>query len=562
MSVEVSPATSGDVAEQPAAADGSAADGRTGRPDARVLVGTVALWLVAVALLVDAWREVVDPDGAAVAFGALAVATVLALVWYLDHCLFRPDPERIGLYLVGLGTTTAAVAAVAWLGAHDVLEFPSMRLLAVGVCLARPLVGAVQTSLRPRATWWQLLGAIVVWNVVLAVYVTFGTDLPSWGVLVWEGSDQGALIRQTHALVHGDFGTFTYQIGLSVLLAPGAVLAETAIGVPPLRETIGGAPNSVTHANLVNTLFVPIYAVVVMPAVIWGVAQAALRSVADRVTSARVAVGAVLTAVIVVGYTWLPPDHVPARHADLVPRRLLGLVFSMEPLGMLALAGAMLLLARRDDAWHAVPAGVVAGYMAMLSERFIPTVLLFIGLLLLMKAHRRRALIVAAVAFLAFLPQLLYFRFAYGGWLFPNRETQWVSQDKAAAWSEHTQARFGLAEGAEPSRMSLDYLATNGADMVQGHWPMLILLTVSLGVLCWRRPRQWPLWSFCAGHIVIVGLMSAVYINIVVTWRYNGIVLPAVALLVVAALWTVVTDVGLRMPQRHRAAHMTGDPTT
>jgi hypothetical protein len=282
-----------------------------------------------------------------------------------------------------------------------------------------------------------------------------------------------------------------------------------------------------------------------MPAFLWGAARVACRATGVRPAAARVGAGIVVAAGLVFAYALVVPPYVPDRHAGLVPRRLLGLVYGAEPLGYVALAGAMLVLARRDRPWNPVAVGLLTGLALTLHERFAPSAALFLVLLLVVqRAHWRRAPAAAAAALAAFLPQLLYFRLVYGGWLFPNRDAQWDNGGDGEQWLVTARERFGLPRAEHPSRISVDYLGVNGADMLATYWPALVALVLAVVVLLWRRPRQWPLWLFCVGHIVLTALISGMYINVVVTWRYIGVVLPAVAVLLVAAVWAATSRDG------------------
>lgn len=501
------------------------------------VVTSAALATIALAGLLDAWRRSTGRSavGELVAAGVV-IALVLALVLCMDRALFAPTPERSSLHLLGLGSTVAGLAALAWIGVATDVDVRVIRALAVGLCVARPLIGGVQSSQRPRRIWWQLGGAVVLWNVALAAYLVVGPDLPPWGLLVWETSDQADFYEMSVSLLRGRFERFDYQLGMPALVAPASLLTSHGVDDPTLPTGRG----LLAGANLANTFLLPVFAIVVLPAFLWLVARAACHGIGVRARSVHVGVGMALTAVAVHAYLLRPPDYVAARNASLVPRRVLGLVFSMEPLGFVALAAGLVVLARRDRTWSPAVVGLLAGLTATLSERFIPTILLFVAVLFAVRAQRRLAIRAAAVGFLAFLPQLLYFRLVYGGWWFPNRAVQWGVL-RPALWSQTATERFGLPEGTIPRRVSLDYVATNGTDMLDAHGAVIVLLAVSVAILLILHPRQWPLWLFCVGHIAVTGLLSAMYINIVVTWRYNTAALPAIALLVIAALAAVAS---------------------
>lgn len=491
---------------------------------------------VAVAGFVGAWQSVTGRTGGALVVGVAVATVVLAIAALLDVALFRPGAQRATVYVLGLTGTGAGLGVLAWLGAADVLDVAAVRALAIGLILARPLLGAVQASRRPRHLWWQLLAGVGVWNAGLALYVTVGPGLPGWDELVWDTADQIGLFRYAVDLLEGEFGAFSYLLGVPMLLAPVALVT----GFDGLGQ--------VGSANLANTFVAPVQTAIVMPMFVLCVARAACRAAGVRPSAARVVAGMAVVTGLVFAYTMVTPGYVLERNADLVPRRVLGVVYGPGPLGFAALAAATLVLARCDRHWPVVPLGVVAGLVALLHERYLPTVLLFFLLVFLSSPRRWRVVAAAAVAVVTFSPQLAYFRGVYGGWLFPNRNAQWEAGDRLAMWGNVAHERFGLPADVRPPRMSLDYLPVNGADMLGAYWPVLVLTAAALLLLVWRRPNQWPVWALCGGHFAFVFLQSAMYINVIVTWRYNSLVLPVVAFVLVAALWSLVTPAHGREP--------------
>jgi hypothetical protein len=434
---------------------------------------SAALLALAAVSVTGAWRSATgrhDPGELAV---VLAVAiTGLAVVWFLDDALFRPHPRRRQVVRLGLGATAAGLGAVAWLGAAGTIDVATARSLAVGLCLARPLLGAVQASQRPRSVWWQLLGAIAVWNAGLVLYATLGPGLGPWDRLVWDTADQVSIYRYATLLVDGDFRPFAYLLGVPALVAPvtlvtGQATSDLAVG-----------------ANLANTFFAPVQAVVVMPAFLWGAARVACRATGVRPAAARVGAGMVVAAGLVFAYALVVPPYVPDRHAGLVPRRLLGLVYGAEPLGYVALAGAMLVLARRDRPWNPVAVGLLTGLALTLHERFAPSAALFLVLLVVQRAHWRRAPAAAAAALAAFLPQLLYFRLVYAAGCSPTATPNGTTAvTVSSGWSPPASASACPGPSTRPASASTTWVST-----APTCWP-------PTGRRWWRW--CWPWWCCC-----------------------------------------------------------------
>jgi hypothetical protein len=61
--------------------------------------------------------------------------------------------------------------------------------------------------------------------------------------------------------------------------------------------------------------------------------------------------------------------------------------------------------------------------------------------------------------------------------------------------------------------------------LVQNWWLYALLLAGVIGAFL-IRPVQWRLWSYCISAALITLFMSAIWINIDVTWRYNWWIAP------------------------------------
>jgi hypothetical protein len=92
-------------------------------------------------------------------------------------------------------------------------------------------------------------------------------------------------------------------------------------------------------------------------------------------------------------------------------------------------------LTRRTWSWLVL--GVTIGSILAVHERHLLIAVPLMGLLFTL--DRRSALRTGLVAADFMVPQLVYFRLVYGGWLFPNRSHAW--EKRTAAWTARANDR-------------------------------------------------------------------------------------------------------------------------
>jgi hypothetical protein len=138
------------------------------------------------------------------------------------------------------------------------------------------------------------------------------TDLSAWPALVWERADQIALTAVARALLRGGAHTYHYLLALPAGLAM-VIAASRLDGV------------AADGANGLKLILLPVAVGVVLPTS-FGLLGRTVRRGRSAV------VWATLLAITTAAYLAFPPDWVPERNPDLVPRLASGLVFARRGL--------------------------------------------------------------------------------------------------------------------------------------------------------------------------------------------------------------------------------------
>jgi hypothetical protein len=337
----------------------------------------------------------------------------------------------------------------------------------------------------------------------LILFTDVSTDI---GNLVWEGSDQTSYTLLSRQLLRFQFQDFYFLVGVPALLSPVTFLL---MGL--------SHADALTFANAVNVVVFPIQIGVFLPLSIGLLARAA--SPMSRKPGFWTAglVGAVFLT-----YITFPPAFVPERNARLVPLRLVGGVLGPEILGLLFIAVAVAVLAMPLKQWDPVLVGSVLGVALISAERHWLLVAPFLILMFTLRSREHLPSKTMAVATAIAVPQFLYFRLAYGSWFFPNRTSVQLARIDERAVSYQDRYDFPISGEA----LDISYLDTNLPQiLVQNWWLYALLLAGVIGAFL-IRPVQWRLWSYCISAALITLFMSAIWINIDVTWRYNWWIAP------------------------------------
>jgi hypothetical protein len=243
-----------------------------------------------------------------------------------------------------------------------------------------------------------------------------------------------------------------------------------------------------------------------------------------------------------VAYARFAPGFVPSYNAELVPRRLVGLVFAPEPLTAAFLAGALWLLVASGEGsvrWDPLAVGAAAGFVMLLREPNAALVALAGVLAIRNRESILRLVSAGVVAALVVGTQVVIWLVTYGGIGAPNRAEQWAEPNRRRKWTIIARARYGY-EGTAPPRVSFHWIRTNLREVVPPYTAVLVALGVLSVVAVVRQPRHWRLWMFCGAFVGGTLLFNAAYINVDVLFRYNSIVLLTLFVPATIGLGTLV----------------------
>jgi len=251
---------------------------------------------------------------------------------------------------------------------------------------------------------------------------------------------------------------------------------------------------------------------------------------------------------VLLAYATVVPTWIPTRNAELVPRRLLGLVFAPEPLTALFLGAVLWLLADAGDrratsarmtGGDPVLLGLAAGLVMLTREPNALIVVLAAALLLWGGELWHRVVLPAAVATPVLLGQVAIWQATYGKVFAPNRDVLWDQPARINAWRIRAGRRYGYDDLSPPPRVALRWLQTNLMEVLTSYLVPMIVLGLLLGLLVVRFPRQWRLWSFATVFSVATVVFNSAYINHEVLFRYNATVVPVLATVFAAGVLTI-----------------------
>ncbi|MCP4382050.1 MAG: hypothetical protein GY798_11670 [Hyphomicrobiales bacterium] len=498
---------------------------------ALVVLAGATLWTVV-------WAIAPGGSAATAASVFVAAAALSALLAALSWAILRRPGAGPLPYLLATGATAGVSGLVSLVVLADVVPLDPTALGCVYVlsfvvlttALARPSPGALREIGIAAACWAPLV-------------ILFWVDRVDVGIdqLVWAEGDQRMYLRTANALVRGEYLETPYLLGLPTLLAPFSLAVDAVDDA------------TVEHANLVNRVLLPPFIGIVMPVIIALTARAISISVGMGRRVGATFVGATTTVLVLAAYVWSAPAFVTARSAELVPRRILGLVFAPETISLGLAACLVLLVARtgsqRKATWNIWIVGLGCAFGVMVREYNAVLVLIAFVALATVPGGALRTFKTGAVAILGFLPQFLYWFFVYDSLFFPNRLVLWANGARPEHWRPAVLERYGW-DTERPPQVSTEYISTNLADWWNSYSWVLLGCAVLAVTLVALRPAQWRLWSVCTVAIWATVLYNSAYINIVVTWRYNQILMPFVATLMGATLLAIASTARSRRGSR------------
>lgn len=498
------------------------------------------LWLVALLRGTDSADVAVGPR--VVSLVVLAVATVLVPlgIGSVEHLLWGRDSQPRDRYL-----HAAAATSLTW-GSLAALPLSGIAPLALGTGLVAVHLGWLALLTRPAPDRVLRTGAAVIALGLLlaALWPQLGAPL---GELVWAGSDQRVYLRQSVALASGEL-VERYPPGMATLLLPFVLLAD--LGVAPTDPT--GLPPDLAESRLLNLVMLPVS--LVMTALMLDVIARLGTRLANRGGLRPFAISLAVVTAVVLAYLALPPDFVPARNVELVPRRLTGLVFSYEPMLNTVLAGLCLALLPRDRPAASRAPLVVAG-LAVLAVSAREPVIALAGAFGLCLVSSRAGLPTAwrvAAGAAAFTGVLLGISAAGRG---SGEVLGRGSVYDGELLREVAEQRYDWTLQAPPPQLSPRYLLTNLGE--QHPLPALVLGTLLLATLVAvvLQRGDWRPWAFLWAVAVVSLAVHGMWVNIVVSYRYNTVLaVPVAAALAYLSLVLVGAFVG-----RARRARRRGD---
>jgi hypothetical protein len=466
------------------------------------------------------------PTQAGAVVGAAIVAAVgTAVVGLIARAVLGTEgSDRVG-WIGAMAGPVAAIAAIG-LALPDDLSSPGGLLVGL-VPVAAVSIGAALGGADPRKVRRFGIAAVVWAAAVIGYWVT--VDRGPVGELVWQAADQLKYHDITIRLLEGRLDDLRYMVGLPAFIAPFGLLA-------------GAQDGSREAANATNVIALPTFVLLIGPLTVLASAEAVVAVLRRTSELARAAAAAAITAGLV-AYARFAPGWVPRYNADLVPRRLLGLVFAPEPLTAVFLAGAMWLLVTSGEGgakWDPWVVGACAGFVILLREPNAALVALAGVLAIRHRDLLVRVLTAAVVAGAVVGTQVVLWLSTYGGIGAPNRAAQWAQPSRQRRWRIMARDRYGY-DGQAPPRVSWDWVSTNLREVLPPYTVALVVLGLLSLVAVVRFPRHWRLWVFCAVFAGGTVLFNAAYINVQVLFRYNSIVLPALlvpAAVGLGALWS------------------------
>jgi hypothetical protein len=478
------------------------------------LVGAGLLWLTA--LLTRTEPGDIGVVARVVSLTVLACATVLLPVGIgvVEHLLWSRSGQARLSYV-----TAAALTTLTWGAIAALPPFPVHPLvLGAGLVLVHLLWLVVLARPAPERLARTAAGGLALALLLVLLWPRAG----AWPTdLVWEAADQRQYVLQGVGLTSGSLEE-RYPLGMALLLMPFVLLADAAITQPSSQT---GLLVGLSETRLVNQVVMPVSLLVV--ALMLDVTARLATRLVGASGARHFATALVLVTVVVAGYLLLPGEFVPERNAQLVPRRLLGLVFSYEPIVNLVLAGLGVALLPRERPVAAAAPVTVAGFAVLAIMLREPT------------AASRRAGAVIAAAGAGFLAVALGISAAARGSVSGRGDVYDGELLRPLA-----EVRYGWDSPASPPQLSPAYLLTNLAE--QSPLPLVAVgaVLVAAVVVVLGRRQDWRPWAYLLAITLGSLAVHAMWVNIVVTFRYNFVLVVPMGASVAALGVTLASSLG------------------
>jgi hypothetical protein len=458
------------------------------------------------------------------AFAVLAAAVVLYhLTGALAARALGDETRRTRGYRITTGSVLVAISALAVL--NNLGARPVLPAFATGIVVLLGVLAVALVVCRARGTAPVLFASLATAAALIAWFWWFSAqagDPLNPRRLIWSGADQQRYFELTRDILAGRFRRTLYPPGTALVFAPMLLL-------------IGGG-----KAQALNLALVPLLSAGCWTAIVYALTRAVESSVSDARRKLARAVTPVALAALVVIYVARsyggPLDN--AYEVLRGSRRLFGLVFAPEPLQLLFVAlslGLVLRASREPGAFNPWFWGAFSGLMLAVAERSFFIVVPLFAVLATCRGNFVRT-VFAGLGFSAvLLPLFAYFRLVYGAWLFPNRAQRWETRSERF-WRERALERYGWDEVASPPQYSFTYFPSNFPAMFGEYgWALVLALACTLFLLLRRREPS-RAWLYACALLVLHFVLVLGYIGHTVSFRYFVIGVPALALLVSAAL--------------------------
>lgn len=354
-------------------------------------------------------------------------------------------------------------------------------------------------------------------------------------------------LRQSVSLASGEL-IDRYPPGMASLLLPFVLLADVGV-IETSQQT--GLPLGLPETRRLNVVLLPVGLLVT--ALMLDVIARLGATLSGRVGPRQYTLSLAVVTAVMAMYLLLPPEFVPVLNAERVPRRLTGLVFSYEPLVNAVVAALCLALLPRHRPAAARATIVVAG-LTVLAISLREPVLAYAGafglILLVHRAGRPSAWQIAAGA-AVFLGLLV-------GVSAAGRDSGEVLGRAGVYDGEllrgEAEQRYDWTLDAPPPQLSPRYLWTNLWE--QQPLPVVVLSALLLGTLIAVvvRRNDWRPWAYLWAVTLVSVVLHAMWVNIVVTYRYNVVLVVPVA----AALASLACGPAPGWTRRARASRSDG----
>lgn len=398
---------------------------------------------------------------------------------------------------------------------HSLIAIPAILFIAARIFFCRKGI----------SVWPLLLGALTI-LLVLSTYFVLQVEskvalreLHSPFEFVWQQADQRRYSAETCFLLGGGISSKAkYWMGTSLYLAP----AITRLWTPSV--------------DCQDLRFVQLLNVALLPLTLWLLVLSFRNIVCIGQKLLGCKHAGLIAAITLFGtallYLLYIPDWMNSRNHVLGMRRLFGLVFAPESISLFCMSYLGLVLTRMKGCvsskfeWFSF--GLACAILLLLTERNVPIVACFGAILFLLRQEfRSRNFIYFVLGCLLFSVQLAASYKQYGTFYGGNRAHFWESAKRSAVWAPVAKRIYPNIHLATLPQISHLYIKDNVKRFLW--WTILpagALVVLNLIRQLFRRYKGesmlYPeLFLFCVGVLFLQLLVSVMYINPSVTFRYN-----------------------------------------